>query len=145
MPPIRDEGVLEGLDGIPWADLRHAYGPAQDVPGLLRAIASGDHETVTSAVGELHGNIWHQGTVYEATLRAVPFLARMAAAGVAPADLLYLLGFIAESRDDAHLTVPGSARAAVAAQAGLLAPLLRSPDGQVRMAAAWALASRPSV
>jgi hypothetical protein len=138
--PIRDEGVLEGLDGIPWADLSHAYGPAEDVPGLLRAIASGAPDAVKGAVHELYGNIWHQGTVYEATSHAVPFLARMAAADVASGDLAYLLGSIAESTDDAHLTVPGSARAAVAAQAGLLIPLLRSPDGPVRTAVAWALA-----
>jgi hypothetical protein len=136
VPPIR----LEGLDGIPWADLSHAYGRAEDVPGLLRAIASGDPEAVKNAIHELYGNIWHQGTVYEATSPAVPFLARMAAVGVAAADLAYLLGSIAESRDDAHLTVPGSARAAVAAQASLLTPLLRSPDGEVRTAVAWALA-----
>jgi hypothetical protein len=140
VPPIRDDGLLEGLGEIPWADLSHAYGPAEDVPGLLRAIASGDAEAAKSAAHELYGNIWHQGTVYEATSHAVPFLARMAAAGVASGDLAYLLGFVAESRDDAHLAVPGSARAAVAAQAGLLAPLLQSPDGQVRMAVAWALA-----
>jgi hypothetical protein len=140
VPPIRDEGVLEGLGEIPWADLSHAYGPAGDVPGLLRGIASGHPEAIASAIHELYGNIWHQGTVYEATSHAVPFLARMAAVGVAPGDLAYLLGSIAQSRDDAHLTVPGSARAAVAAQAALLTPLLRSPDGQVRTAVAWALA-----
>ncbi len=140
MPPIRDEGVLEGVGEIPWAGLSHAYGPAEDVPGLLRAIASGAREAVKSAVQELYGTIWHQGTVYEATSHAVPFLARMAAAGVATEELTCLLGSIAESRDDSHLTVPGSARAAVAAQAVLLAPLLQSPDGRVRVAAAWALA-----
>ncbi|WP_225102319.1 hypothetical protein [Streptomyces sp. CoH27] len=25
----------------PWADLSHAYGPADDIPGLLRAMESG--------------------------------------------------------------------------------------------------------
>jgi hypothetical protein len=140
VPRIRDEGVLRGLTEIPWGDLSHAYGPARDVPGLLRAVALGDAEAAKDAIHELYGNIWHQGTVYEATTHAVPFLARMAAADTAPGDLARLLGFIAGSRDDAHLSVPGSARAAVAAQAGLLAPLLQSPDGQVRMAVAWALA-----
>lgn len=111
--PIRDAGVLNGLDEIPWAELSHAYGPAEDVPGLLRVIASGDPDAVKIAVQDLHGNIWHQGTVYEATAHAVPFLARMAAVNAASTDLLYLLGFIAQSTDDAHLAVPGSARAAV--------------------------------
>ena len=140
MPRIRDDGVLDGLTEIPWRELRHAYGSAEDVPGLLRVIASGDREAAEDAVHALYGNIWHQGTVYEATAPAVPFLARMAAADLESADLAYLLGFIAQSTDDTHLRVPGSARAAVAAQSGLLAPMLRSPDGKARMAVAWALA-----
>jgi hypothetical protein len=36
--------------------------------------------------------------------------------------------------------VPGSARAAVASQAGLLSALLQSPDNQIRMAVTWVLA-----
>jgi hypothetical protein len=62
--------MLEGLDRIEWAALEHAYGPASDVPELLRALAEGD----TEAVDALYGNIWHQGTVYAATAPAVPFL-----------------------------------------------------------------------
>jgi hypothetical protein len=83
MSAVGDTGVLDGLAEIPWLDLAHAYGSAEDVPGLLRAIASGDAEAASNAVHELFGNIWHQGTVYAATEYAVPFLARMAAAGLA--------------------------------------------------------------
>ena len=140
MSAVGDAGVLEGLAEIPWHDLSHAYGSADDVPGLLRAIASEDAEAAGNAVHELFGNIWHQGTVYEATEYAVPFLARMAAAGLASCDLAQLLGCIAESRDHGRSATPGGARAEVAAQAGLLAPLLDSPDSQVRTAVAWALA-----
>jgi HEAT repeat protein len=139
MSAAGDTGVLDGLAEIPWRDLSHAYGSAEDVPGLLRAIASGDDEAADDAVHELFGNIWHQGSVYEATGYAVPFLARMAAAGLASRDLAQLLGCIAESGDD-WSAAPGGARAGVAAQASLLAPLLGSPDGEVRTAVAWALA-----
>jgi hypothetical protein len=139
MSAVGDTGVLDGLAEIPWRDLSHAYGSAEDVPGLLRDIASGDAEAVGNAVGGLFGNIWHQGSVYPATEYAVPFLARMAAAGLASCDLAQLLGCIAESVDYRSAT-PGAARAAVAAQAGLLAPLLDSPDSQVRAVVAWALA-----
>ncbi len=31
---------LAGLDEVAWADLSHGYGPASDVPGLLRDLAS---------------------------------------------------------------------------------------------------------
>ena len=100
MPHVHDDGVLDGLADVPWADLTHAYGPAEDVPGLLRAAASGDAKASRDAVHELFGNIWHQRTVYRATPYAVPFLARMAAAGIAAAGVLSLLGCIAESTDD---------------------------------------------
>jgi hypothetical protein len=137
MTPATDEGVLAGLADIPWGDLSHAYGPAADVPGLLRVIASGDAGEAGDAVHELFGNIWHQGTVYRATPYAVPFLARMAAAGIASGDLVTLLGCIAESNDDA---TGGSSRAAVAAEAGLLVSLLRDTDPGVRASSAWVLA-----
>ena len=61
------------LDRIPWAELTHAYGPASDVPALLRTVLRGG-EDANEAWNDLHGNIWHQGTVYEATASAIPFL-----------------------------------------------------------------------
>ena len=66
--------MLEGLDDIDWSSLTHAYGSASDVPGLLKAWASGQPEAAKEAQGALFGNIYHQGTVYEATAPAVPFL-----------------------------------------------------------------------
>ena len=66
--------MLESLDEIDWASLTHAYGPAADVPGLLRSLLSPDKKVREEAIYELFGNIWHQGTVYPATAAAVPFL-----------------------------------------------------------------------
>jgi len=66
--------LLEGLASVDWGSLRHAHGSADDVPELLRALASSDEKRRTAAVKELFGNIWHQGTVYSATAAAVPFL-----------------------------------------------------------------------
>jgi hypothetical protein len=54
--------VLAGLEEIDWAGLRHAYGPAGDVPGLLRALASGSPAERSHAVQKLYGNIFHQGS-----------------------------------------------------------------------------------
>jgi hypothetical protein len=144
MPPINGTGVLAGLTDIPWASLRHAYGPAGDVPGILRAILDGDQKTAKEAASELFGNIWHQGTVYQATAPAVPFLARLAAAGCRTATLAGLLGCIAESTDESGIE-PGSARAAVTAQADLLLPLLAAPDAEVRARTAWAVAQCPDM
>lgn len=128
--------ALNGLDDRPWAALQHAYGSAEDVPAVLRALADDDSETAKAALQELYGSIWHQGTVYAATVEAVPFLARLAGAGGLGADVLVLLGSIAES-DDEHGVARGACRGAVAAQLPLLLPLLDAGDAQVRQAAAW--------
>jgi HEAT repeat protein len=66
--------MLEQLDQVDWANLRHAYGAATDVPDLLRALASDRQQDREEALSGLYSNIWHQGTVYEATAYAVPFL-----------------------------------------------------------------------
>jgi hypothetical protein len=70
--------VLDGLDQIDWSNLHHAFGSAADVPGLLRAVAGTDRIASEGALSELFGTVWHQGTVYEASAYAVPFLARIA-------------------------------------------------------------------
>ncbi|MFE1314776.1 hypothetical protein [Streptomyces sp. NPDC058755] len=132
--------VFADLDRVAWPELGHAYGPADDVPGLLRAVTGGDEEAAAEAEQELWGSIVHQGTVYEATVAAVPFLARFAAAGVRRANLLGMLGAIAESADEHGLDQPGAARAAVVAQLPLMLPLLSDSDAEVRQCTAWALA-----
>lgn len=66
--------MLKGLDQIDWAALRDAYGPATDFPRRLRAVLSSDKDERQEAFGELFGSIVHQGTVYEATVVAAPFI-----------------------------------------------------------------------
>jgi hypothetical protein len=61
-----DHPALVGLDDVPWDAVEHAYGPATDVPGRLREL-TGSRAEQQHALYELHGDIWHQGTVYEAT------------------------------------------------------------------------------
>lgn len=131
--------IFADLDAQPWAEREHAYGSAEDVPGQLRALASDDAEEAEEALYELYGNIVHQGSVYEATAHAVPYPARLAAAGIRPADMLVLLGCVAESEDERSDT-PGACRAAVTAQLPLILPLIESADISVRQAAVWAAA-----
>ncbi len=76
---------LSDLDEIPWTELSHAHGSAEDIPDLLRALADpfGDWD---QTLDELFGdNLLHQGTCYSATPPALPFLARMIASGALPA------------------------------------------------------------
>lgn len=61
------------LGAVDWESLTHAYGPAGDVPLTLKALAEGKI-SASEATDVLSGSIWHQGTVYEATAYAVPFL-----------------------------------------------------------------------
>ena len=70
--------MLDGLERVPWRELHHAYGTAEDVPDLIRDLVAGDRERQKVALYELFGNIWHQGTVYEATSHAVPYLVEIA-------------------------------------------------------------------
>ncbi|MFE6505580.1 hypothetical protein [Kitasatospora sp. NPDC057738] len=130
--------ALAGLDDHPWATVSHAYGCAEDLPDLLRALAEGDDGAAAEAVSELYGSILHQGTVYSASVDAVPYLARIAAAGIRTVDVLCLLGGLAESEDEWEVP-EGAVRAAVVAQLPLLMPLLADPDETVRLAAAWAV------
>lgn len=68
-------------DGRPrWALLRHAYGRASDVPAIIDALRSGEARLIEDAVNDgLWGALWHQGTVYSATVFAIPFLIDLAA------------------------------------------------------------------
>jgi hypothetical protein len=66
--------VLERLDDVDWDRICHAYGPASDVPDQIRDLCSADPDRREKARWELWGNIFHQGTRYEATAYAVPFL-----------------------------------------------------------------------
>jgi hypothetical protein len=68
----------EELDAVDWASLTHAYGGAEDVPHLVRSLYSDDAEEVDEALYELYGNVLHQGSVYPASVEAVPFLAHAA-------------------------------------------------------------------
>ena len=66
--------MLSDLDKVDWKSLTHACGAASDVPKLLRQLATGSAPERKQALYELHGNLWHQGTVHQATAHAVPFL-----------------------------------------------------------------------
>jgi len=66
--------LLEEIENIDWANLEHAYGSAADVPNDIKNLASPDEKLRDKALYNLYGNIFHQGTRYEATPYAIPFL-----------------------------------------------------------------------
>ncbi|MFD4553657.1 HEAT repeat domain-containing protein [Streptomyces sp. NPDC058469] len=71
--------MFTGIDEVGWASLRHAYGSAEDVPGLLRGLASTDPVERAGALDGMYGAVHHQGIVYDSTLACVPFLFALAA------------------------------------------------------------------
>ncbi|MFD7075842.1 hypothetical protein ACFV9G_16660, partial [Nocardioides sp. NPDC059952] len=74
-----------------WAELRDAYGPAEQVPALLTAAEQSGTE-LGPAWNAVWSHLCHQGTVYSASYAAVPLLADMCSRqpvrGVMPAVLL---------------------------------------------------------
>lgn len=101
----RVAGMLEGLESIDWSQLEHAYGRAVDVPDQIRALASRDRKRRQWAMGELYGNIFHQGSRYEASAYAVPFLLELVREPTTPdrARVLGLLTSLAIGFDEAWL------------------------------------------
>ena len=71
--------ILEAVRDADWGSLWHAYGPATEVPAQLGAVITGDDATRDEAWWNLWGNIYHEGTIYEATVPAVPVLIALAA------------------------------------------------------------------
>src|SRR5258708_14521335 len=142
----RDTLMLDDLDSIPWDRLTHAYGSAEDVPDLLRALrtytesAEGDDEEAAS-LWQLFGSIWHQGTVYEATAYAVPFLIELAADPLTP-DRVVILGLLADIAKGNSRDWAAKAHAAVAAGLAALIAITKE-EGEARLAAAHVLALLP--
>lgn len=74
--------TLAELNDVNWGQLEHAYGPADDVPGLLRTLTSEDADARAEARADLHASLNHQGVQRgPATLAAIPFLLGLLADG----------------------------------------------------------------
>jgi len=98
--------MLDGLDNIPWETLNHAYGSAEDVPDLLRALTHDGDDIRDMTLYTLYSNLWYQGTVYQATAYAVPFLIELLSASSVTRkyDILIYLAHLASGNSylDAH-------------------------------------------
>ncbi|MEU4267252.1 PBS lyase [Streptomyces sp. NPDC026092] len=150
--------MLTGIEEVDWASLGHAYGPADDVPGMLRGLAASDPSERELALDGMYGAVHHQGDVYDSTLACIPFLLELVAdpkvqdrGGIV--ELLTSIGGIDLSGEeeldeldaDDEEFIPAAnyamAAAAVAAGADVFLGLVGDPDPEVRLAAPCALAS----
>ncbi|MDP2345813.1 MAG: tetratricopeptide repeat protein [Deltaproteobacteria bacterium] len=66
--------MFHDLDRLDWAAVEHAYGPADDVPGLLRRVRDDDR----AALVALQAALVHHGVRFSATPLVVPFLIEIA-------------------------------------------------------------------
>jgi hypothetical protein len=127
--------LLDGLNRVEWRRLRHAFGTAEDVPALLRSLTSQSPDERQAAMNELHGNIWHQGTIYEATPHAVPFLIELAASHETP-DRYAILSYLGTLADgSSYIEVHGGGPA--------LSP--QEVSAQLAVEVSWVAATRKAV
>ncbi|WP_159451020.1 HEAT repeat domain-containing protein [Micromonospora cremea] len=71
-------------DAVDWSSVQHAYGQAVEVPDLLGRLRSRDREARRSAYQGLFDLLVHQGSRYEASAVATPFLVEIVADPKAP-------------------------------------------------------------
>ncbi|MET8842770.1 HEAT repeat domain-containing protein [Streptomyces rubiginosohelvolus] len=147
--------MFSGIDEVDWASMEHAYGPADDVPGLLRGLASADPAEREAALDGMYGAVHHQGDVYACTLACIPFLFELVVdpgvqdRGGVVELLTSIGGFDLDEDDEAEIDedeIEGAANyamaaAAVTAGAGVFFELIADEDPGVRLAAPLALAT----
>nr|WP_202520858.1 PBS lyase [Streptomyces sp. SID5614] len=135
--------------------MEHAYGPADDVPELLRGLASADPAEREAALDGMYGAVHHQGDVYACTLACIPFLFELVVdpgvqdRGGVVELLTSIGGFDLDEDDEAEIDedeIEGAANyamaaAAVTAGAGVFFELIADEDPGVRLAAPLALAT----
>jgi hypothetical protein len=71
-----------------WTTWPHAYGPATDTPGHLRALESGDDEARRAAAFHFRSAIVHQSTIWPASPDAFAGLIRVLRTTPQPDDVL---------------------------------------------------------
>lgn len=81
VPRTTGRAAFDELDAVPWNELSHAYGtgigqaPYEDVPSSLRRLGDDDEDALDDGVDLLFSNVCHQGTIYEVSAFAFPFIA----------------------------------------------------------------------
>jgi hypothetical protein len=132
-----DVDLFTGLDEIDWTGMRHAYGPAAEVPGLLRSLIDPDPSVRECALDSMYGAVHHGGDVYPCTIATIPFLLRIAERPDMPGrpDVVRLLASIGSAENATELSGPyREANQAVEAAWPLWERLLKDKDPRVREA-----------
>ena len=85
--------MWDTLFRVDWGRLTHAYGWARDVPSILHNIVARDQARRAEGWDAFFSAIIHQGSIYNSTVAAIPFLIEAAANPDTPerARILYYL------------------------------------------------------
>lgn len=133
------------LDSPRWAELKHAYGNATDIPAQLREVTA----TVPRGdLGKTWVDIWsalaHQGDVYTASFAAVPHLISALWTSPVSTDYNYLhfAGYVESRRQQLKIEVPADLSlgysAAMKSIPALVAEIAASDWDEFRLACALA-------
>jgi hypothetical protein len=163
VPSSIGPAALDELARVPWGQLAHAYGTGrlgpqlyEDVAATLRQIGQTTPGAFEEGVEALFSNLCHQGTIYQATAFAVPFLAAfVAGTDLTPAQVPAFVAIfasigIAASFEAPHGSHAGSwgpgvaplTREACRASQHLLAATARRNPGLRELVAALAATAR---
>jgi len=93
---------------VEWQRYTHAYGSAEDIPEMLKDLASQSDRIRKSVQRNFYANLYHQGSRYSATVVAVPFLVEfLECSQVKDKDFIleYLVSILVGSND--YIAVQG--------------------------------------
>lgn len=71
--------MFDTLKTIDWSQVGSCYGRSGEIPAAIQGLTSDDAITREQALGTLWTNLEHQGSVYEASALAAPFLLEIVA------------------------------------------------------------------
>ncbi|MEH0985398.1 hypothetical protein [Micromonospora sp. CPCC 205556] len=84
-PPLDPRALLHCTD---WASLCHAYGPAEDTPSTLTKLIDDEPAVRADALEHLFNTVYHQNSIYPATVPTTLYLAAILAEPCAPTALV---------------------------------------------------------
>ncbi|MEZ4403651.1 MAG: hypothetical protein R3B06_26745 [Kofleriaceae bacterium] len=85
--------ALAELEAVDWAETPSCYGEnVENFPRYLRALVADSPAARQAAMSRISGETLHQGTIYVATARVIPFLLRLL--DHPNADVLQILGYV---------------------------------------------------
>lgn len=83
--------LQDKLSAIDWHNTLDAYGPAHEIPGLIRALATDNSEYQREAINQLWDRVWQYGRITPASSVVIPLLIDCIDANLTPRVLRSLL------------------------------------------------------